>query len=504
MEAEGASGRATYLDEDTVLMEVLGADLVLLPCHSIVGRQWHGDRALDLIDYRGFCTQQLRAGEGTRLRAEVSQTVEGDVGPFDDQPLRHTFSAEGGRAVRAALRISGGGKAWRDALPAFDGVAAGLGREWEDWLGKRPPVAPGYEACADAAWHLLWSNTAAPSGLYRREPMLVGNYYFNRIYTWDNCFHALGVVEADPELATAQLQVLYDHQAEGGAIPDPLSDQRAHFAFTKPPVHGWAVLEMIRATGGESLRPWLPDLYAGMKRWTAWWFDCRDGNGSGFPKYLRGQDSGWDNATPFDVKVPIEGADLQAHLVLQMEALGRVAELLGMKEEASHWETASANHLTRFLQARWKGGRFSSPGVGGELQASGDSLLDRMPIELGPRLPPEVRNRLLEELRDGGRFLNEHGLATEALDSPLFNAKGYWRGPIWPPSTYLVFTGLRDLGETGLARTVAERFCALCARDNVFWENYHPLEGTGNDSPSLGWGAAVFLRLAQWLGREGS
>jgi len=248
------------------------------------------------------------------------------------------------------------------------------------------------------------------------------------------------------------------------------------------------------------LRPFLPGLYDGIAKWTRWWIEDRDSNENGLAEYIRGQDSGWDNATPFDVGVPVEGADLQAHLVLQLEALGKMAAILGKQDEAATWDTRSRDYLNRFLELRWKNGRFTSPGVDNELETSGNSLMDRMPIELGHRLPEEVRAALLHDLRDGGPFLGAHGFATEDFDSPHFNANGYWRGPIWPSASYLIFTGLRDAGETELARKQAERWCAMVARDNIFWEDYDPLTGEGNSSPALGWTAGVFMRMAVWLG----
>jgi len=46
---------------------------------------------------------------------------------------------------------------------------------------------------------------------------------------------------------------------------------------------------------------------------------------------------------------------------------------------------------------------------------------------LGERLPPGVRGALVARIR---RFLTEWGLATEQVDSPLYESDGYWRGPI--------------------------------------------------------------------------
>ncbi|NJL94119.1 MAG: hypothetical protein HC915_10535, partial [Anaerolineae bacterium] len=83
-----------------------------------------------------------------------------------------------------------------------------------------------------------------------------------------------------------------------------------------------------------------------------------------------------------------------------------------------------------------------------------------MPLLLGDRLEKTVQSALISGLE---RFLTEHGLASENPASPFYTPDGYWRGPIWAPSTYLLVEGLRACGADGLAQEVATRFCALAA-----------------------------------------
>ena len=65
----------------------------------------------------------------------------------------------------------------------------------------------------------------------------------------------------------------------------------------------------------------------------------------------------------------------------------------------------------------------------------------------------------------------------------------------WAPSTYLVYTGLAETN-TATATKLANNFCNTVARDNLFWENYDPITGEGNNCPAMAWTAATFLRLA--------
>ncbi|MEV4727753.1 MGH1-like glycoside hydrolase domain-containing protein, partial [Micromonospora humida] len=91
--------------------------------------------------------------------------------------------------------------------------------------------------------------------------------------------------------------------------------------------------------------------------------------------------------------------------------------------------------------------------------------------------------------------LTTHGLATEPTDSPRYLADGYWRGPIWAPSTVLVEDGLRRAGHTALADEISRRFLALCERSG-FAENFDAETGKGLRDRAYTWTASSYLSLA--------
>ncbi len=118
-----------------------------------------------------------------------------------------------------------------------------------------------------------------------------------------------------------------------------------------------------------------------------------------------------------------------------------------------------------------------------------------MPLLLGRRLDPLILRTLLKGLASRNRFVTSHGLATESVSSPLYRPDGYWRGPIWAPSTLLILTALRDLGEHELASRIALRFCSTCARSGMA-ENFDALTGEGLRDRAYTWTSSVFLHLA--------
>ena len=115
-----------------------------------------------------------------------------------------------------------------------------------------------------------------------------------------------------------------------------------------------------------------------------------------------------------------------------------------------------------------------------------------MPIVLGAELPAESRDALAERI---DAHLTPYGLATELPTSPHYTADGYWRGPIWAPSTVLIEDGLRRAGHSDLADEISDRFRALCEKSG-FAENFDALTGAGLRDRAYTWTASAYLILA--------
>jgi glycogen debranching enzyme len=115
-----------------------------------------------------------------------------------------------------------------------------------------------------------------------------------------------------------------------------------------------------------------------------------------------------------------------------------------------------------------------------------------MPIGLGADLPAHVSAALARRIET---HLTAHGLATEPVDSPHYAADGYWRGPIWAPSTVLIEDGLRRAGHVDLADDISHRFRALCEKSG-FAENFDAETGTGLRDRAYTWTASSYLILA--------
>ncbi|MBL8968870.1 MAG: hypothetical protein JNG85_17840 [Spirochaetaceae bacterium] len=409
-------------------------------------------------------------------------------------------------------RPSARSAARNDALCAGGGApfAEGAEESFGAWMAGLPAAGPELEPARDLAAYITWSCLVAPEGRLTREGMYMSKNWMTNVWSWDNCFNGLAAAGRFPGLALDQLLLMADNQHESGAYPDYVNDKFASFSCLKPPIHAWAlrgILERARigaaGSGGCSPGAMPPPAeakaaaYASISRSTRFWLEGMRLPG-GALVYKHGNDSGWDNASIFAEGGPVESPDLYAHLARQCDELACLARVLGLPEaEARAWEGVAEGLVAAMLERLWDGkGFFARKGPSGTPIARRDSLILRLPVVAGKRLPTEIARSLVGDLADQGRFLAPYGPATEALDSKFFRRDGYWLGPVWAPTTYLVVDALRALGETGLARETARRFLAACAKGGMA-ENFDPLSGDGLVDPAFTWTSSVFLLLLE-------
>ena len=374
----------------------------------------------------------------------------------------------------------------------FDECIRSVDKDFQGWLERTPALPPEYNEARQLAAYVNWSGVVSPSGHLKRPSMFMSKNWMTNVWSWDHCFNALSLVYHAPEQAWDQLMVMFDCQDQQGALPDSANDACLVWSFCKPPVHGWTLLRMLERT--DWITPaHLDQLYGPLQRWTNWWLRTRDYDGDGIPQYHHGNDSGWDNCTAFEAGLPLESPDLSAFLVIQMDALAEVASRLHIENEAQGWKHKSQELLHKMLVHFWRGDHFIVTQSGLHKDYWSDSLFYYLPILLGKRLPVEIQRSLVAGLKNSG-LITKYGLATENPSSPRYEADGYWRGPIWAPSSMLIVEGLAAMGEVELASKISRKFCDMAARSGMA-ENFDALTGQGLRDLAYTWTSSVFLLL---------
>jgi glycogen debranching enzyme len=376
------------------------------------------------------------------------------------------------------------------AISTFAEVVADSAADFEDYLVDIASWRNTSTPAAALAAYVLWSATVAPSGFVTRESVLMSKHWMDKLWSWDHCFTAMALSPGRTDAAVDQFLAPFDHQDECGALPDSVTHSEILYNYVKPPIHGWA-LQRVRATAKRELTSEeLGRIHDCLARWSRFWLDARRRAGHVLPYYQHGNDSGWDNSTTFDVDRVIESPDLAAFLALQLDVLADLSDELG--RPSTEWRESSDLLIRALLDQLWTGTEFIALGALSGRPSTASSLLNLLPLVLGDRLPHQVRSVMVDRLQD---HLTAHGLATEPVSSPQYDADGYWRGPIWAPSTAIVEDGLRRSGFEAMADVVSARFRELCEHSG-FAENFDAGTGAGLRDRAYTWTAAVYLLFA--------
>ncbi len=382
---------------------------------------------------------------------------------------------------------------WDGEIPSCDFETAKKQNE-EEFLAfyhKMPVLSDEYEEVGYMASFLNWSSIVAPVGFLKREAMYMSKNWMTNVWSWDHCFNAMALAYGNPEFAWDTYMIMADFQDETGRLPDSVSDVKVIWNYCKPPVHGWALRKMMEHM--TLTEEQMEEAYVFLSKWTDWWMKYRKRDGLYY--YNHGNDSGWDNSTAFSEMPPVATPELQADLIVQMDVLADLARKLGKDEEMLFWQKESKEHMELFLAKCFRDNLPVAIQCSTGKIVENKSLLPYEVLVLGTKLPEEIRNACIRVLKSD-EFFTEYGFATESPKSEWYRDDGYWRGPIWAPSTMLLIDGLDRCGEKELVKETAKRFLTL-AKKSGFAENYNALTGEGLRDKAYTWTASVALILAK-------
>ncbi|MBI5029029.1 MAG: hypothetical protein HZB51_00780 [Chloroflexi bacterium] len=378
---------------------------------------------------------------------------------------------------------------------------------WHAWFAAAPAMSED-AARAEQYYYALWimrMGLLSPRFYLTREAMMPSVIHYIGVWQWDAFFHAFAYRHLDQKLAENQLRVVLDHQREDGMIPDAVYDEgvvlrwrfphiEAESDVTKPPLIAWAVLKLYETSGN---RDFLDEVYEPICRWNRWWFEKNDDDRDGIIQYNHGFSSGLDDSPLWDDGVPVESPELNTYLVMQMDALARIAEILGLDADTQTWRAQAQTLAEKIIEHFWD----EQAGVFWAMH-NHKPVRVLTPFNLYPlltgRMPHAIVERLVAHLTNPAEFWSEFPIPTVALNDPKFDANQMWRGPTWVNINYLFVEGLARCGYNDLARELRNKTLKLIMRHNDIYEYYNPLTG---DPPShsasvFGWSSAVFIDLA--------
>ncbi|CAN7662332.1 amylo-alpha-1,6-glucosidase [Mesorhizobium sp. LjRoot246] len=326
--------------------------------------------------------------------------------------------------------------------------------------------------------------------------------------------------------------------------------------ITQPAVAGFAVRRLFdrardKKLAAERARALLPKIDA----WHRWFYENRDPGGEGLVAIIHPWESGRDNSIDWDdafERVPTEGVEPYtrrdtlhadpAHRPTQQQYdryIWLLQHFRGLGWDNARLHDASpfqvvdpgfnailiraSTDLADLAQALGETGIASANRARAE---KGLAAMERLWSEAhGQYLCLDrVTGKLIDSASVGGilpAFAAIPGARTAALaatverlagragyvvpshdpDDPRFDAKRYWRGPVWLVVNYMISDGLADAGHNDAARRITQSSLNLI-RESGFAEYYDPLTGDPLGGGRFTWTAAMvieFLREAPLL-----
>lgn len=395
----------------------------------------------------------------------------------------------------------------------FDKIVEKNQKDFEAWGEKYPAVRTEFQKAREKAIYIIWSHVMAPNRQMTEEMVYMSRNCLADAFGWQQSYQAIAV-GMDIRQAWGFLCNMFAYQLPDGQLPDWINDACSTYLTCKPPFQGlafdwlWNHADMTQLRAEDYKR-----LYEPLAKWTLWWFDYRDSDRDGIPQYSHPDESGWDDGSIFSKGVPVESPDLCAFLILQTEALGKMAGKLGRHFEEKIWMEKSKCLLRNMLKEFWDGEHFVAKLSGSHEIVGGRCVALYQPIILGKRLPADVLEKLIRDLSDENGYLCEHGIASEHPNSSLFEIQnGFCRGVVVSPVQLMMVLGIKESGEDDLAKEIAYRFCRKVARDGFSlchfpWDDPElvvaPSEKARNFvsdmSLDTSWTAAIFLTLAGFV-----
>jgi glycogen debranching enzyme len=325
---------------------------------------------------------------------------------------------------------------------------------------------------------------------------------------------------------------------------------------SQPPVAASAILTMVETGGADDetrARVFFPKLMA----WHRWWHEMRDPDGTGVVGIIHPWESGRDNCPDWDsgmalIKVPDDLGPYHRrdtdHVNPQerptVEQYDRYLSILKFGRECrwNHVKIARdgpffmADPGCQFTLLRGDrdlltlAKRFGETDAIAELEgwiersvAGSEALWNE---KAGGFVAKELRTGALSGAITNASMLALYsGAATDAQAAKMlrhareimdavefgfpswdprmngFEARRYWRGPVWSVMNYMIAIGLEENDQADLAARIRSDTLRMVEQSG-FYEYFDPLTGDGLGGPHFSWTAAI--HLAETKGAEGA
>ncbi|MCP4359518.1 MAG: hypothetical protein GY796_16025 [Chloroflexi bacterium] len=356
-------------------------------------------------------------------------------------------------------------------------------------------------------------------------------------WKWDSDFHAATYRHFDPEMAWEELQGLFVHQvAEGpdaGMLPhmayfsenDDVNSQNLfrhphRSILTQPALTAIVALAVHQKLPRPDI---LKAIYPKLAAYHDWFDRRRDPDNDRLAAIIHPWESGWDASQRWDQMLGItkdtpnpmelllhkrvelvgtlfehhcdaeslmhaedgfyvEPADFNAIRAADLDALAEIAREIGKEQEEIDAFRTRAEGIRQAIQEKMitvngENRLHVHDLVGADEQKNSPDSASKFVLLFGQCVNQEQAELLRGELNGNGSFFNTpYRIATMPTDNRLFDGREYWRGNVWLPINWLIFTGLRRYRFFKEAEELAKNSLDLVERSG-FCEFFNPING---------------------------
>ena len=336
---------------------------------------------------------------------------------------------------------------------------------------------------------------------YRGHADLIMGYSYGEFYDWDLYFENIymsyfGVSRS----CRANLEAFLDRQLACGFVSRSLIHPRDRQHF-KP------FLAQIALLGArqDGRFDWLSGrYYIRLKKYLDYWQWYCDFDRNGLSVWDSADHSGMDNQDSRAGSIfsmTTEGADLNAYIVRELQAMAVIADHLEAPDEAEAFRREAAQLGERINAILWdeRDGFYYDRHERRNELVRVKSIGGFLPMWAGIA-PPERSRRLVQEpLLNEAACHERYPIASYARTEPdsyqqRVGGECNWRGTSWVPTNYMVFHGLCNAGFDDVARQVAHRTFEMALREETTREFYDGETGVGQGlNPFWGWSALAYF-----------
>jgi putative isomerase len=334
-----------------------------------------------------------------------------------------------------------------------------------------------------------------PSGILKHEYLVPAGPY-TQLFDWDTYFMGVavsydGVGEPLENSAKDFLDFVDENWGTKGYTPREIQTD----AFDALPQMCKPFLAQMALRASQTLNDygWLREpsadtrisYYQKLADTLAYWELARR-SPDGLFRWFNGVESGVDNnpAVSDDPADISEGVDLQCYIYREYLAMSVLAAKLGNDADTKAYreKAAALAELVRTKMWSARDGMFLNIDSRTGRFVRIKTWTNFVPLWVGIATKAQANEMIRRHVLNPREFWSPNGIRTIAETEPLYNARsGYWRGPVWVLSNYLVMRGLGNYGYKKEAVQLAQETVDVLLRDlratGGMNENYNPETG---------------------------